>query len=130
MTDFADPREWTANRLASEACCASPVGPESAGAKMLESVRDAVVEAFEYNDSDVTDNMAQEIISEAADGGPDVYTYAMWAEFVDLAAYNEDPSDLGCDGSDMDQCARTCLYIIRGALRHGGHGGTEGAGVG
>ena len=109
---FEDPREWTAYRLANEADCASPDSSESAGVEMLESVRDAVVDAFEYNDKSVNDDTAQEIISEAANQGPDIYTYTMWQEFVDLAAYNEDPTDLGCDGSDMDQAARTCLYII------------------
>jgi hypothetical protein len=109
---FEDPREWTAYRLANEADCAGPDSPESAGAKMLESVRDAVVDAFDYNDKQVSEDAAQDIVSEAADQGPDIYTNTMWNEFVDLCAYREDPTELGFDGSDMDQAARICLYMI------------------
>ena len=110
MTD--SPREWTAYRLANESDCHGPDSNESPGAKFLESVRDAVVEAFDYNNKDVNDDTAQDIVSEAADNGPDIYTHAMWSEFLDLCAYNEDPTELGFDGSDMDQGARICLYVI------------------
>ena len=107
-----DPRNWTSFRIANEIDCACPDSPESAGAKMLDSVRDAVVQAYFYNDQDVSEDAFSDIVSECADGGPDIYTYTMWQEFVDLAAYNEDPTELGADGSDMDQCARICLYLI------------------
>jgi hypothetical protein len=109
---FEDPREWTAYRLANEAECAGPDSSESAGAKMLQSVRDAVVDAWEYNDKDVSEDAAVDIISEAADNGPDIYTHTLWQEFADLCAYREDPTDLGFDGSDMQQGARICLYLI------------------
>jgi hypothetical protein len=36
----------------------------------------------------------------------------LWSEFTDLAAYQEDPTEYGVDGSDMEQSARVCLYII------------------
>lgn len=113
----SDPREWTAYRLANEAECTGPDSATSAGAKMLESVRDSVVDGWEYtyasNEKEsVDDDQASEIVTEAADGGPDVYTHQMWSEFVDLCAYKEDPTELGFDGSDMDQGARYCLYII------------------
>jgi hypothetical protein len=79
---------------------------------MLESVRDAVVDAWEYNDKQVGEDEALGLVLEAADGGPDIYTHQMWSEFVDLCAYNEDPTELGADASDMDHCARVCLYMI------------------
>lgn len=97
--------EHTANMLARLADCASPDGPESAGAQFLISVQDSVNEVFEYE-------VTEDTVSEIADGAPDVYTHTMWAEFVDLAAYNEDPTELGADGSDMEKCARICLYMI------------------
>jgi hypothetical protein len=112
MGDFTNPREWTAYRLANEADCPGPDSPESAGAKMLTSIRDAVVEAWEYQDEAPSEDCIEEIITEAADNGPDIYTHQMWSEFVDLAAYNEDPTELGADASDMDKCARVCLYLI------------------
>ena len=109
---FEDPREWTAYRLANEAECAGPDSSESVGAKFLESVRDQVVEAFEYNDKQVSDDSASDIVSEAAARAPDIYTQTMWNEFTDLCAYREDPTELGLEGSDMEQGARFCLYMI------------------
>ena len=36
--------------------------------------------------------------------------------FVDLGAYHEDPSELGADTSDMEEAAKTCLYLIADRL--------------
>lgn len=98
--------ELTAWQLAGYADCAQPDRLDSKGAAFLLSVRDAVVEAIEEGACD------QDRVSEIADQAPDVYTYTLWQEFVDLAAYQEDPTELGCDGSDMEQSARVCLYMI------------------
>jgi hypothetical protein len=103
--------ELTGYRLANEAGCASPDSVVSAGAKFLNSVRDAVVECVETIEEGEIEEWDDQI-NEIADNAPDVYTSTMWAEFVDLGAYQEDPTDLGVDGSDMDQSARICLYII------------------
>lgn len=115
--------EWEsygAYRLANDADCAGPDSQESAGAKFLSSVRDDVIEhityAWEYSDLDESErydaNRASDVAHEVADNAPDVYTYTMWAEFTDLAAWQEDPSELGTDSSDMEQSARVCLYMI------------------
>lgn len=109
---FEDPREWTAYRLANEADTQSPDSNESAGARFLTAVRDSIVEAWEYNDSDMDEDAISDAISAAADEAPDIYTHVMWSEFVDLSAYQEDPTELGFDGSDMEQGARICLYMI------------------
>lgn len=110
--------DLNAYHLARLADCATPDGLESAGALFLNSIADAVAEQIAWNvteDGQTTEEAIATIRDESheiADGAADVYTHAMWAEFVDLAAYNEDPSEYGHDSSDMDQLARTCLYII------------------
>jgi hypothetical protein len=105
-------RNWTAYHLANLADCASPDNENSAGAKFLESVRDDIIEAWEYNDQTHDDDTLRDIVAQAADNAPDIYTSRMWEQFVDLAAYREDPTELGSDGSDMEQAARVCLYMI------------------
>lgn len=92
--------------LAVAADCSMPDSSESAGAAFLRNVRDDVLEQFEYD----PDN--EDVLHEIADGAPSVYTSTRWQEFVDLQAYHEDPTELGCDGSDMLQAAAVCLYII------------------
>jgi hypothetical protein len=110
-------RELSINRLAGDAGCSDPDSgnnePMSDGARLLNQVRDGVIEAIEYA-PDARDYDDQ--ISEIADSAPDVYTHRLWSEFVDLGAYNEDPTELGFDGSDMEQGARVCLYIIADRL--------------
>ena len=108
--------------LAAEAECSTPDSLTSAGARMLTSVQDAFAEALESAldddpDLDVID-WANDEAHEIADNAPDVYTATRWAEFVDLGAYNEDPTDLGFDGSDMEAGAGICLYIIAERLVH------------
>lgn len=104
------------------AACGTPDTLESAGAKFLTSVRDALVEAVESgriarDGGDGNENVS-DVIHEIADGAPDVYTATKWAEFIDLAAYQEDPSELGADAADMDNMASVCLYIIAERLCH------------
>jgi hypothetical protein len=111
-------KAYTANRLAGDADCFSPDSSTSAGAHFLTSVRDNVVgrvEGFDADDLDALrsdDATVNDVVSEIADAAPDVYTSTLWAEFVDLGAYVEDPTEMGADGSNMDQSARVCLYII------------------
>lgn len=101
--------EYTVYELARLAECASPDSEESAGARFLSSVQDAMNEQRAYSADGVVDD---DTVTEVADGAPDVYTHRMWAEFVDLCAYQEDPTELGVDESDMEQAARVCLYMI------------------
>jgi hypothetical protein len=112
IQDIDNPRTWTAFRLANESDVQCPDSPESAGARFLDSIRDNVVEAWDYNDQDMSEDAVSDMVAEVADNAPDIYTHQMWSEFVDLCAYSEDPSELGFDGSDMDQGARICLYMI------------------
>lgn len=106
LDDF---RARTVYRLASDAECGSPDSPTSPGARLLEHVRDSIIEAIEY-DPDGRDDW-DDASAEIADGAPSVYTHTKWAQFVDLGAYNEDPTELS-DGSDMDANGSICLYII------------------
>lgn len=116
---------WNAyHDLSGDADCASPDSADSAGARMLSSVRSSVIELIEYNAEEIDgpewldgadDNGA---VSEIADNAPDVYTHQRWAEFVDLGAYNEDPSDfIDMSGNvDMTQVAGVALYMIADRL--------------
>lgn len=101
---------YTAHRLANEADCSCPDSSESPGAKFLLEVQDSVNERF------ADDSWDEDSSSEIADAAVPVYTHAVWATFVDLCAYQEDPTELGCDGSDMEQCAKVCLYMIAARL--------------
>ena len=105
--------EMAACTLARDADCYSPDGPESPGAVFLTGVRDDMVERIESaNDGtglllDMSDD-----VSEVADAAVPTYIRDLWATFVDLGAWDEDPSGLCVDGSGMDQAARVCLCLI------------------
>ena len=96
-------KSHTMYELARLAGCSDPDSPTSPGAQFL-----AMVEATlaDYDDPDY--DTAWEI----ADNAPSVYTHEMWMQFVDLAAYSEDPSEVGADGADMEKSARVCLFMI------------------
>ena len=106
--------------LAGHADCGAPDSDTSAGAEFLYSVRDAVIEAVEQMDPDdwnddlaaMVEDLNDDRVHEIADAAPDVYTHTRWAEFVDLAAWQEDPTELGADASDMEATAGVCLYLI------------------
>ena len=92
--------------LARMADCASPDSLESMGARFLTAVAESTLSAIQHDDD------RDEIPWTVADQCVPIYTYDVWRTFVDLAAYNEDPTDLGADGSDMEHAAKVCLYII------------------
>jgi hypothetical protein len=102
IKDLKDLKVYELSRLAE---CGSPDSQTSPGALFLTSVRDDVVDQLERYDSDMIDT------HEIADGAPSVYTHQLWCEFVDLEAYNEDPSEFG-GGDDMTAMAAACLYAI------------------
>ena len=95
------------HELVNLAECATPDNETSAGAKFLFHVRDAFIEAIEY-DGECDDRSIHEI----ADSAPDVYTHRRWKEFVDLGAYREDISDLVSAETSMDDRAGVALYQI------------------
>lgn len=116
MTDSADPRNWTAQRLAATAECGGPQAPDSPGARFLTRVRDAVIEEWEYLGPrpDRRDAVLADL-PDVLDACMPVYTSDLWATFVDLAAYDEDLDDLGVGASDastMTTLAGACLYAI------------------
>lgn len=105
--------ELNAYHLADMAGCACPDSHESAGAKMLHHVRDGMIEALDYGTPDeIRDGSA---LHEIADGAPDVYTHTRWAEFVDLAAHQEEP-ELGAWPEDLTDAAGIALYQIADRL--------------
>jgi hypothetical protein len=99
-----------AYELARYADCASPDGLESPGAKFLEVVRDVVVDAI--TDEDTPEEDRHDSAFAIADASVPIYTYDKWQAFVDLAAWQEDPSELGFDGTDMEQGAGICLMMV------------------
>jgi hypothetical protein len=110
--------DWTDYTLANAADVALPDKPDSPGAKFLIHVRDAVLEAVEW-EIDQGRELAEAVeavrdggIHEIADGAPDVYTYQRWQEFVDLAAWQEDISEYGDMGDDLTGAAGVALYMI------------------
>ncbi len=103
MAEYEIPNAYV---LAGMADCASPDREDSPGARFLAMVADSVVEAVE-NDDDRDD-----IPWAAADQCVPIYTHKVWSTFVDLAAWQEDPTEYGADGSDMTQTAGVRLYII------------------
>lgn len=107
-----------AYHLADLADCASPDTVDSAGAMLLLNVAgdtsEAILWAIERDGMtkvDACEHVAQEQASEIADNAPNVYTHALWCQFSDLAAWQEDPTDLG-EIDDMTRGASYCLYLI------------------
>lgn len=102
-TEYKVPNAYV---LAGMADCATPDTLESMGAQFLTAVAEATVEATEYDDD------RDEIPWTAADQCVPIYTYDVWRTFVDLGAWQEDPTEYGADGSDMEQAAKVCLFAI------------------
>lgn len=116
--------------LARMAACADPDSATSPGGLWLRSVEEETLEAIVWrreHDEDFT--LAGFVHNggahELADGAVPVYSGHLWAVFVDLAAWQEDPSDLAEPG-DMEQAAKAGLYLIAERLvsavisEHGG----------
>ena len=121
--------DFNAYQLARLAECSSPDNLSSAGARFLTSVQNSVndalsdgetLESAEYNNR----------LHEIADAAPDVYTYTRWQEFVDLEAYNEDPTELAVT-TNLTETAGICLYMIAErlarALFEAAEGGSDNA---
>lgn len=93
-------------QLARIAGCSDPDSATSPGAVFLLDIAAAVAERDQYPDDD------SDAAAEIADGAVPVYTAEVWRVFVDLGAWQEDATELGADASDMEQCAKVCLYLI------------------
>lgn len=107
MTDTT----YTAWQLARLADCMDPESTDSPGAQFLDRVESDYRERIEDESYDEDDTP-----HEIADSAVPVYTHDIWQTFTDLGAYQEDPSELGADPSDMNQCAQTALYMIADRL--------------
>lgn len=116
-------KDLNQNQLSGRADCASPDSADSAGARMLSSVRDAVCETLEYLSTDDLHKMSADPsdvgwldddgqLHQIADAAPDVYTYTRWLEFVDLAAWQEDTEEYGTDATDLTAAAGIALCVI------------------
>ena len=90
--------------------------PPSPGAEFLRRIARDIEEGIDYNPGARTPEDLEDLVHETADNAVPVYTHQKWATFVDLAAYNEDPTELGFDGSDMGKGADVCLYLIASRL--------------
>ena len=108
-------QEWqglTAYYLSGDADCASPDSLESEGAEFLARVRDGAVELLKRADDWHPDTINDDgSVHEIADGAPSVYTHTLWKQFVDLAAYTEEPES-GEWPDDLNQVAGVALYQI------------------
>ena len=128
-------RHLTTWHLANLAGCGSPDRPDgigvsppadlstvapSPGAKFLRSVADDLAERIAYHFADLDldpagCDLARELdegLHEVADAAPSVYTGARWAEFADLAAWDEDAAELGASADDLTGAAGVALYMI------------------
>ncbi len=115
MSETEDQLPW---RLARLADCMDPDSVTSPGAQFLFSVEDDARERWEDTDPEDRDRLLSDEWSEVADSAVPIYTREVWTMFVDLGAYQEDPTELGIDGSDMEQAAKVCLYMIAERLCH------------
>jgi hypothetical protein len=116
-------KELTVWQLSRMADVADPDALDSAGAKFLVHVRDAYVEHVEYQgeDFDPSEDI-NDTAHEITDSAPNVYTSTRWAEFVDLAAWDEDISELMPEaGNDLTGAAGVALYIIAERLVYALH---------
>jgi len=98
-----------AYELASMAECGAPATRDSAGALFLLRARDALVKAWELGSFDDQDK--GDLIHELADAAPSVCTYTAWQQFVDLAAWEEEP-EAGEWPGDLTKAAMMALYQI------------------
>jgi hypothetical protein len=126
-------RHLTTWHLANLAGCGSPDRPDgigvsppadlstvdpSPGALFLRSVADDTAERIAYvfadldpAGCDLTRELEEEL-HEVADAAPSVYTGERWAEFADLAAWQEDAAELGASADDLTAAAGVALYVI------------------
>jgi hypothetical protein len=118
LDEIKEKGDWELARMAN---CQESNGEH--GTRLLKHVRDAYVEHVEYKgeDFDPSEDIG-DTAHEIADSAPDVYTSARWAEFVDLAAWNEDVSELMPEaGNDLTGAAGVALYMIAERLVYALH---------
>ncbi len=107
MAAVSEIKELSAYELATLADCSYPDGRTSEGALFLNGVRDAVIGSF------VAGELTEDEIHEIADSAPSIYTYTLWQQFADLAAYNE---VLDVMPDSLSDAANVALYQIADRL--------------
>lgn len=112
--NLADMRDMSVYRIAEDyATCAAPDSNTSAGAVMLIEIRDNIVTAIEETPGITADDLRDKV-GEILDGVVDYRTWQKWQQFVDLAAWQEEPEDseAGWGTTEMDKMADSALYQI------------------
>lgn len=94
--------------LASVAEVSPPDNATSPGAEFLISVARAVEDARAEG---LTSDELEDRVHEIANDAPSIYTYPMFQQFTDLAAWQEDLSGWG-ELTGMEEGARLCLFQI------------------
>lgn len=112
MSKLAEIKDLNAYQLQGIAECGDPDGQESEGALFLLRVRDAVVEKWEYAQANGEEVEPSDLAHEVADDAPSVYTHTRWKQFVDLAAYQEEPETSDEWPNDLTEAAAVALYQI------------------
>jgi hypothetical protein len=104
-------KSYTVYTLANLADCGSPDSNVSAGAEFLRSIADNMPDVMERIENGED---AHDVASKIADEAPDYHTYTRWQEFADLAAWQEDITELGEPSPDdlTKSVAGVALYII------------------
>jgi hypothetical protein len=118
-TETFDPKptlDQSAFGLSHDADCLSPDRKDSPGAVFLLRIQDSVLDDLDRVLGDEHD--ASDLAHEIADQAVPIYTHHLWEVFVDLGAYQEDPTELGYDGSDLTQSAQAAIYLIASRLAH------------
>lgn len=101
----------------------SPDRPDSPGAEFLLNVQSATREALDWQTEQEGQSLAEAIehvrderTNELADGAVPVYTFARWATFIDLGAWQADISDYANGDQDMTRLCGLSLYLIAETL--------------
>lgn len=121
MTDgmtIEEMKDTGAYTLADMASCGQPDSLSSPGARMLESVRDSVVDMIGSGSITLDDFNDDGQISGIADDAPNVYTHGRWQQFVDLTAYEEEPEFSDEWPKSLTEAAGIALYQIADRLAH------------
>lgn len=111
-------------QLADDAGCGNPDSPDSPGAKFLAGIARDVADYFDSAPDDRPDTFRSinaeltdgDGAHEIADGAVPAYTHERWQVFVDLGAYNEDPTEIGATADDLTEAAGVALYLIASRL--------------
>lgn len=103
MNTTTETRTLSAYELAGMAGCPSPDSLTSPGARFLDGIAAHVLESRDEG---------EDAAAYIADAAVPVYTCDIWATFTDLAAWQEDLSELGDDGRDLTKSASLALYVI------------------